>query len=266
MKKQMVLACLVLLAIPLIAEADDRPDAPIDATRLNRELPSTWETASHADVPKEIRFIKHVTPTRFTWLIYDRDKKAIAAVSGGTWSVKDGKYEESIEFASDNVQQLRGKAFRFTIDIAGDRWDHKAEPGSEIEVDEVWTRVKQGERQKKNIGEAGGPLLGAWDKAFGPGTPKAIRTLKDITPTHWTWVTYDRENRRVLAAAGGTWSLRDGEYVEDCEFTTDNFSQARGNSNPFVYRVDGDRWILEGGPDRAIRDDETWTRLRKPNP
>ena len=50
------------------------------------------------------------------------------------------------------------------------------------------------------------------------------------------------------------------------EFTTENFPQARGKSYPFEFRVEGDRWIQKGGPNRAIRDDQTWTRLKRPNP
>ena len=130
MRKRLALSCLLLLCRPpVIAGADDNPNAQFDAKRLNRELPSTWECVSGENVPKETQLIKHVTPTHFTWLVYDRDKKAILAVSGGTWSLKDGKYEESIEFASDNVQQLRGKTFPFTINLAGDKWDHKGVPG-----------------------------------------------------------------------------------------------------------------------------------------
>jgi hypothetical protein len=266
MKKPTVLACFTLLTIGLVGGADDKPAASSDATRLNRELPSTWQNTSQQDLPKEGRFIKHVTPTHFTWVLYDREKKAIQGVTGGTWSLKDGKYEESIEFATDNVQQLRGKTFRFTHNVGGDKWDLKSEPDSGIDVDEAWMRLKPGDDQKKNIGEAGGQLLGTWDKVFGPGAPQATRMVKHVTPTHWTWVVYDRENRRVTDAAGGTWSLRDGEYVEDCEFCTENFPQLRGGSYPFQFRIDGDRWVLKGGPDRAIRDDETWTRLKKPNP
>ena len=266
MKKPTILACLILLTARLVAGADDNPTAPFDAKRLNRELPSTWENVSQADRPKEMQFIKHVTPTHFTWVMYDRDKKAVMAVTGGSWSLKDGKYEESIEFASDNVQQLRGKTFRFTINLVGDKWDHKGVPDSEIDVDEVWTRMKQGDHQKKNTGEPGRQILGTWDKVVRPGVPKSIRTLKYITPTHWTWVTYDRDNKRVLAAAGGTWSLRDGEYVEDCEFSTENLPQVRGGSFPFEFRIDGDRWIQRGGPNRAIREDQTWARLKRPNP
>jgi hypothetical protein len=255
-----------MLAAGLFAVADDNPAASFDAKRLKSELPSTWENAARQDLPKELQFIKHITPTHFTWLVYGRDKDAILSITGGVWSLKDGHYEESIEYASDDVQQLRGKTFPFTIKLVEDRWDHKSLPDGELDVEEVWTRLKRGNQQEKNTGEPGRHLLGTWEKVIEPGTPKAIRMVKHVTPTHWTWALYDRENRRVLAACGGTWSLRDGEYVEDCEFSTDNFPQPRGKSNAFEFRIEGDRWILKGGGKRVIRDDETWTRLSRPNP
>ena len=182
-------------------------------------------------------------------MVYDRDKHAILGLTGGAWSLKDGKYEESIDFASDEVQQLRGKAFQFTIKLAGDKWDHKGVPGSEIEVDEVWSRMKQADDQKKNTGEPGRQLLGTWDVVFEPGAPKAIRTLKHITPTHWTWVTYDRENKRVLAAAGGTWSLRNGEYVEDLRLHHGQLPAARREL--YAVRIPGRRRSMD--PERRAQ-------------
>ena len=87
-----------------------------------------------------------------------------------------------------------------------------------------------------------------------------MRTVKHVTPTHWTWVAYDRENKMVLAAAGGTWSIKGGKYEEAVEFTTDNFPQARGKSPAYGFKVDGDLWTLMRGPEFEIRIDETWRR------
>lgn len=266
MRRSMILACLSLLTIRLVAGADDNPDAAFDAKRLKRELPSTWECVSFADLPQQIAHIKHVTPTHYTWVTYDRDRREVLATSGGTWSLRDGKYVEVCEFASDTHQHLRGKAVAFAINLVGDKWDHKGLLDSGFEIDEVWNRLKQADHQKKNTGEPGRLLLGTWENARIPGAPKAMRMVKHLTPTHWTWVAYDRENKMVLAAAGGTWSLRNGEYVEDCDFATENVSRLRGGSYPLDFRIDGDRWILKGGFNRVIREDETWTRLKKPNP
>jgi hypothetical protein len=85
-----------------------------------------------------------------------------------------------------------------------------------------------------------------------------MRTVKHITPTHWTWVAYDRENKMVLAAAGGTWLLQNGQYVENVDFTTDNFPQARGRAPAYEFRIQADEWILRAGAGR----DEIWKRLK----
>jgi hypothetical protein len=266
MKRPMYLACLVLPLAGLAAGADEKPGSSPDPGRLKRELPGTWECVSVADLPRQISHIKHITPTHYTWVTYDRDRNAILAVSGGTWTLKEGKYEEACEFASDSHPHLRGKTNDFTTNLAGDKWDLKGVPGTEINVDEVWARMKPGQNQKKNTGEPGRQLLGTWAISPGAGAPKAARMLKHVTPTHWTWAIYDRENRMVYAAMGGTWSLRDGAYVEECEFTTDNAAGARGKSYSYEYRLDGDRWTIKGGPDRTLAHDETWTRLKRPNP
>lgn len=261
MRKRLILSCGLLLAVRIVAIGDDNPNSPADAKRLKRELPGTWE-CTEANQPPEVHLIKHITPTHWTWVAYDKPKNAILAGAGGTWTIKDGKYQETCEFATDDVQHLRGKSFQFTINLAGDKWDHKGVPGTEIQVDQVWTRLKPSNPQKANTGEPGRQLLGTWSKVLGSDAPKAAMMVKCVTPTHWTWVAYDKENKQALAAAGGTWSLRNGEYVESCEFTTENFPQARGNAYPFEYQVKGDQWTLKGGGNRAIRNDETWKRLK----
>jgi hypothetical protein len=134
--------------------------------------------------------------------------------------------------------------------------------GSEIAVDEIWNRIKPGDDQRANVAKPGRALLGTWESIARPGAPKAMRTIKQIMPSHWSWAAYDRENRMVPAAAGGRWSLKDGEYVEQCDFTTENFPQARGKSFPYAFQVDGDRWILKGGRGRGVRDDDIWTRVK----
>jgi hypothetical protein len=266
MRKPLIISCFVLLVARFVAGADENPKASFDAKRLNRELPATWECVSFVDQPKQISHIKHVTPTHFTWVTYDRDQHAVESVAGGTWSIKDGKYEEVCEFASNSHPHLRGKSNDFTINLVGDKWDNRSVPGNEVEIDEVWTRMKQGEQQKKNTGEPGRQLLGTWEIALGPDAPKAARMLKHITPTHWTWTIHDRENKMVFAAMGGSWSLHNGEYVEDVEFATDNYEKSRGTSHSYGFRIDGDRWILKGGFNVAFRHDEIWTRLKRPNP
>jgi hypothetical protein len=257
MRNRLTFVCLSLLVTQTALGDDPKPNVD----QLKRELQGTWECVSFVDAPKEIMHIKHITPTRYTWVTYDRLANAILATSGGTWSFKDGHYVEACEFASDTHQHLRGKTFTFTINVARDKWDLKGVPGIDFEVDEVWSRLKAGEGQKANMERPGQQLLGSWE-SLSPQASKAARTVKHVTPTHWTWIAYDHENKMVLAGAGGTWSIKGGKYEEAVEFTTDNFPQARGKSPAYGFKVDGDLWTLKRGPEFEIQTDETWRRAK----
>jgi hypothetical protein len=258
MRKLIALSCLILLTTQTLPGNDQKPDLE----QLRRDLQGTWECVSFPEWPKEMMHIKHITPTHYTWVTYDRENNRILATAGGTWSVKDDRYTEVCEFASDTHQHLRGKTNTFTIKVAGDKWDHMGVPGTEIEVNEVWKRMKLGEDQKTNTERVGQELLRSWESAPSPEAPKAARTVKHVTRTHWTWVAYDRENRMVLAAAGGTWSLKSEKYNEACEFTTDNFPQARGKTSAYKFKVNDGHWSITGGPDVEHEFSETWTRLK----
>ncbi len=105
-------------------------------------------------------------------------------------------------------------------------------------------------------------LLGSWDATVPAGAPKTFRCVKHITPTNWTWVAYDRESKVVLSACGGTWTLKGDKYEETNQFATDDMEHVRGKTFAFNYKIDGDRWSLNGGPDLEIRVDEVWVRVK----
>lgn len=105
-------------------------------------------------------------------------------------------------------------------------------------------------------------LLGTWESTLPAGTPKSMRCVKHITPTHWTWVAYDRDTKVALSACGGTWTLKGDKYEETNEFATEDMKHARGKAFAFNYKIDGDKWFLKGGPDLEIHVDDVWVRLK----
>ncbi|MGP0062373.1 MAG: hypothetical protein ACLQGP_02060 [Isosphaeraceae bacterium] len=262
MRNPLALCALAVLLIPSMIQGNQNPNPEAEARRIKRELLSTWDCVSLENLPKETSHIKHITPTHYTWVTYDREQNAIVSVSGGTWSLQDGKYREVCEFASDSHQHVRGKTFTFTMNLVGDKWGHKGVPGTEIPVDEVWNRVKSTKGQEKNTEQPGQKLLGTWETDLGERAPRAMRMVKHITPTHWTWVIYDRENKMVMAAMGGPWSVKGDKYEETVAFTTDNVADARGTSHPYGFQVDGDRWLIKRGPGSRGAAEEVWKRLK----
>ena len=122
------------LMVPVIAPAQG-------AKSLKDELVGTWEVVA-LDLPKGIKHIKHITPTHFTWIFYDADKKNPQAVGGGTWSVKDNAYTERFDFASESFGHLRDKELTAIVKVDGDQWSIQTPPGSNIVVKQVWKRLK----------------------------------------------------------------------------------------------------------------------------
>jgi RNA polymerase sigma factor (sigma-70 family) len=105
-------------------------------------------------------------------------------------------------------------------------------------------------------------LLGTWESTLPADSPKSIRCVKHITPTHWTWVTYDRDNKVAHTACGGTWTLKGDTYEETNEFATEDMKHVRGKTFAFHYKLDGDKWFLKGGPDLEIAVDDVWVRVK----
>ncbi len=102
-------------------------------------------------------------------------------------------------------------------------------------------------------------LVGTWES---PNVPKNLRHYKHLTPTHFTWVIYDRAKMVPLAAAGGTWTIKGGDYREQCEFATEGHEHLRGREIPLIVRVEGDKWFLKSTPDTGFQVDELWVRQK----
>jgi RNA polymerase sigma factor (sigma-70 family) len=105
-------------------------------------------------------------------------------------------------------------------------------------------------------------LLGTWESTSQADTPKSFRCVKHITPTHWTWVAYDRDTKVAFSTCGGTWTLRGDKYEETNEFATEDMKHARGKAFAFNYKLDGDKWLLKGGPELEVRVDDVWLRVK----
>jgi hypothetical protein len=244
------------------AAADEPPARSAEPGQLRKAVQGTWECVLPAEAPKGIRHIKHVTDRHYTWVTYDSANHQVLATSGGTWTVKEGKYEEKCQFATATHEHLRGKTFAFRADFEGDRWVLRVSPDGEIHVDETWNHVKPEAGQKPNTEPRGRNLLGTWEGTVAGPAPKAARIVKHVTPTNWTWVIFDGENKMVLAAMGGTWSLKGNQYEETVDFATNNIQGAGGRSFAYSFKVDEGRWFLNPGPEFDAQSAESWKLVK----
>lgn len=105
-------------------------------------------------------------------------------------------------------------------------------------------------------------ILGTWQLVW-PEMAEHERELKLITPTHFTWTTWNTETHEVLATGGGPWTLVRSDYCEQLSFAKGAIAERAGQVLCFDLTVHGDSLIQvgQGGtPSSFVR--EVWRRVR----
>lgn len=95
--------------------------------------------------PGARRTMKILSGTRFQWIAYNVGTHEFIATGGGTYTTKDGKYTENIEFFSRDDSRV-GASLTFDYAIEGGNWKHSGLSSRGEPVEEVWT-----EREKTGL-------------------------------------------------------------------------------------------------------------------
>lgn len=83
--------------------------------------------------------IKMITGSRFQWAAFNPETKQFSGTGGGTVVVKDGKYNEHIEFFSRNPDRV-GADLSFDYKVDGSKWDHSGLSSTGNPIREIWTK------------------------------------------------------------------------------------------------------------------------------
>jgi hypothetical protein len=111
-------------------------------------LVGTWKLVSARYGGRESRFpegttlLKHVTPTQFLWVNYDKDGKVFRS-AGGSYTLKGDQYAETPEYGSGtDFPHLKGKTHTFTAKVVGNQWHHDGALAGGLTIHEVWERLE----------------------------------------------------------------------------------------------------------------------------
>jgi hypothetical protein len=135
---------VVTLFVLLAAAAAEEPKGE---AKGQHPLVGTWKLVSAKyggqdyQFPEGTTMLKHVTPSQFMWVSYDKDGKVFRS-AGGSYTIKDKEYEETPEYGiGDDYESIKGKAQTFTWKVDGDKWYHDGKLSSGLTIEEVWERV-----------------------------------------------------------------------------------------------------------------------------
>ncbi|GAB3998369.1 hypothetical protein GCM10028807_45870 [Spirosoma daeguense] len=118
-------------------------------TETPTELTGLWRITGRANDAGQIttmqrgprKTLKMLTGSRFQWIAINPQTKQFSGTGGGTYTLKDGKYTETIDFFSRDNSRV-GKSLTFDAKVSGDQWNHSGESSTGGKVNEVWSREK----------------------------------------------------------------------------------------------------------------------------
>jgi hypothetical protein len=87
--------------------------------------------------------------------------------------------------------------------------------------------------------------------------------LKHVTGTHFTWLRYDSDTKKISQAAGGRYTVKGDAYSETPVYGIgEDFGQIRDQTHTFNWKVEGNKWYsngqLAGG---ALKIEEVWENV-----
>lgn len=83
--------------------------------------------------------IKMLSPTRFQWIAFNNETGQFFGTGGGTYTTKDGKYTETIEFFSRDPNRV-GMQLSFDYALNGNQWQHSGRSTTGNRVNEIWEK------------------------------------------------------------------------------------------------------------------------------
>ncbi|HUF62145.1 MAG TPA: hypothetical protein VMN36_08735 [Verrucomicrobiales bacterium] len=140
----LIFSAVVVLGF-VVASIAQQPAEKGSGTHLGTwKLVSTkyGDASEFSDYPKERQRLKMITATHFCWVDYETRTKKVSSSAGGPYSLREGVYTETIEFAGEGMDAYLGKEQAFTIRIEGDKLFQSGQLSDGLKIEEVWQRLK----------------------------------------------------------------------------------------------------------------------------
>ena len=194
--------------------------------------------------------ISHELKVDNGYFIYSRFKKSPAeflSTLGGFYTVENDSVKVKLEFNS-NYENDGITKIALSYSTAGAAVmlnDLRFEPKSmeQQDLDGQWLFATRGpDTGQERRGEA-----------------QARKTLKFLLNGHFQWIAYHTETFRFSGTGGGTFSSKDGKYVEHIGYFSRDNSRT-GAQLEFNYELKGDDWHHSGKNSKGAPMYEIWAK------
>jgi hypothetical protein len=178
---------------------------------------------------------------------FNIENKQFIGTMGGSYSLSAAQFNSVKEYDTFSKADNRNNPLAGNV---------KMEAGELHIGAEKWARIDDG---------SPGDLHGAWlitgrerNGQMSTITPGARKTMKILSGTRFQWIAYNSETMQFMGTGGGTYSAKDGQYVENIEFFSRDNSRV-GASLSFDYQLKGEDWHHSGKSSKGQPIYEIWS-------
>jgi hypothetical protein len=113
----------------------------------SHKILGTWKLVSYkygegkeTAYPAELKAIKLITPTHFTWIHYQTKDNVVYDSAGGTYKFDGVNYTENVDYGGKGMVPYFGKS-QFKIKIKGDQMNLSGTLTDGYKIEEVWKKM-----------------------------------------------------------------------------------------------------------------------------
>lgn len=219
-----------------------------------QNLEGSWKlTHQDGQEVKDMEYIKIYQDDYFAFGAKRLSDNHFIGAGGGPFSYDEGKYQETLDFFTQDPPQV-GKTNHYKLDWVNGKMVITSETNGKTLV-EIWEKIS----------DTKDDLTGNWvitgrkrGEEISRSTPGARRTVKILSGGRFQWIAFNSETKEFSGTGGGTYTAKDGKYIENITFFSRDDSRV-GASLDFNYEVKDGEWHHSGLSSKGDPIYEIWT-------
>ncbi|WP_075350204.1 hypothetical protein [Algoriphagus marinus] len=219
-----------------------------------QDLEGAWKmTHQNGKEVTEIEYIKIYQDDYFAFGAKQISDNHFIGAGGGPYSLDSDQYIETLDFFTINPQ-LIGTSTSFKLDLVNGKMVISGNTDNGMLV-EIWEKLPE---QKD-------ALTGNWvitgrkrGEEISRSVPGARRTVKILSGGRFQWIAFNSETKEFSGTGGGTYTAKDGKYVETITFFSRDDSRV-GAELGFDFEVIDGEWHHSGLSSKGDPIYEIWT-------
>lgn len=219
-----------------------------------QSLDGAWKL-THQDGQKvtDKEYIKIYQDNYFAFGAKELDGDHFIGAGGGEYQLEGNRYTETLDFLTIDPKQV-GTSNTYSLDLANKKMVISTSINGKMLV-EIWEKVS----------DSKDALTHTWvftgrknDGQIVRSTPGARRTVKILSGGRFQWIAFNSETKEFMGTGGGTYTAKNGKYVEKITFFSKDDSRV-GASLDFNFEVKDGEWNHSGLSSKGDPIYEIWT-------